>query len=262
MKLNLIIVLLISIGITSCEFFGGSSSSSGKQVKAADGSFVQTKNFGNDPSAPVEWKVTLKHDSAGNTIRHGLSTRYSRGGKVYETINYQNNKKEGIRKTYHSTGKVYKEQNYENGKLNGICKRYDRDGKISAEYNYKKGLPGIGLVEYTNLGKVRKQPSLYIKHVDEVRSANRYNLQMSLTGEGTERIKSVTFYEGDLIEGKYFHKNLNPAKQLSTKKGEFSYRIARGQMLIKTFNIVAVAKTVDGLTLILQKKTSVSVRGV
>ena len=153
-----------------------------------------------------------------------------------------NNKKHGKRYTYHSTGKVWKEQSYVEGKLDGICKRYDRNGKVSAEYMYKAGLPAVGLKEFTNLGKERVQPTLKIQKIDQVASAHKYKLKLSLTGENLKRIKSVEFYMGDLIEGKYFHKNLSPAKATSSKTGEFSFGVPKGHVINKTYNIIAVAK--------------------
>jgi len=65
-----------------------------------------------------------------------------------------------------------------------------------------------------------------------------------------------------LVEGKYFHKNLQPIPNTSPKKGELVFNIPKGATLNKTINIVAVAKTYTGLKLILQKTVKISVRGV
>ena len=262
---NLASLLLLSIVIatTSCQFFGGDNSKSQSgETKNADGTIIKTKHFNNDPNGPIEWKVSVKVKEDGSTIRHGLSTRYSKNGKVYEKINYVDNKKHGLRLTYHSTGKVWKEQSYVNGKLDGLCKRYDRDGNLAAEYSYKSGLPAVGLKEYTNLGKEREQPTLKVTKVNEIATANRYVLKLSLAGENLKRIKSVEYYMGDLIEGKYYHKNLTPAKPISGKKGELRFGVPKGHVLDKTINVIAVAKNYDGLSLILQKKVSISVRGI
>ncbi len=264
MKYILVLLLSVTLGLTSCDFFG--SSNSGKNSDAnevnADGIFYRKQHYYNDPSAPVEWKVSLKKNEDGETVRQGVSIRYSKSGKVYEEVNYENNLKQGTRLTYHGNGKVWKEQVYNNGKLDGICKRYDREGRITAEYPYKNGYPGIGLKEYTNLGVEREMPKLHIQKIDQVRTANKYKLKLSLTGENLNRIKSVKYYNGDLIEGKYFHKNMIEAKPTSAKTGELSFGVPNGYVLNKTFNVVAVAITTDGLKLILQDKVSISVRGV
>lgn len=262
--MKLVIVLLaVTLGLSSCEFFAPQ-----KEVKQQtstanpDGTFIQKIHFNNDPSSSVEWEVSLKKNEKGETVRHGISIRYSKSGKIYEKINYVNNKKEGKRFTYHSNGKTWKEQEYKNGALNGICKRYDRNGRIAAEYIYGGGLPGVGLKEYTNLGKERKQPELRIQKNDEIKSAGQYKVIVSLVGEGVDRVKSVEFYEGALIENTFFHKNLTICNSNSGKTGVFNYGVPKGSVLNKTFNIVAVATMTSGLKLILQKKVNVSVRGV
>lgn len=258
-----ILLLFVLITTTACQFLGSNGSKTKSNgVQNSDGTIIKKKHFNNDPYGPVEWKVSVKAEEDGSTIRHGLSTRYSKNGKVYEKINYADNKKHGKRLTYHSTGKVWKEQSYVEGKLDGLCKRYDRNGKLSAEYTYKAGLPAVGLKEFTNLGKERIQPTIKIEKLDQIASANKYKLKLSLTGENLKRIKSVDFYMGDLIEGKYFHNNLNPAKPNSSKTSEFSFEVPKGQVINKTYNFVAVAKIQDGLKLILQKKVKVSVRGI
>lgn len=227
-----------------------------------DSTIVKSKHFNDDPNSPVEWEVGMKKTPEGTYVRHGESVRYTKSGALAEKLYYNNNKKEGVRLTYHSTGKVYKEQPYVNGRLDGICKRYDRDGNITAEYPYKNGLAGVGLIEYTNLGKTRPVPTISIQKVDNIKANSTYSLKLSLTGDGAERIKSVEFYEGKLVEGKYYHKNLTPLKQLSSKKGELVINVPKGFQVNKELNIIAVAKTSSGLQLIVQKPASVNVRGV
>ncbi|GAF01992.1 MORN repeat variant [Saccharicrinis fermentans DSM 9555 = JCM 21142] len=259
---KLFALLVMVMVLSACDFFAPQQASTKKAATNPDGTYIQKKHFNNDPSSPVEWKVSLKKNEKGEVVRHGLSIRYSNAGKVYEKINYVNNKKEGKRYTYHSNGKVWKEQEYKNGRLDGTCKRYDRSGNITAEYFYKGGMVGTGLKEYTNLGKLRDQPTLRIQKVDEIRSINMYRIKASLVGEGADRVKSVEYYEGKLIEGKFFHKNLTICNVNKNKTGVFNYEVPKGAVLDKSFNIVAVATMTSGMKLILQRKVSVSVRGV
>ncbi len=261
-QLNVILVVL-AIAVSSCQFFGPQKQVVKTGTKNADGTFIKKRHFNDDPHSPVEWEVSMKFkEGSKSAIRHGISKRFSKTGKLLESITYANNKKEGMRLTYHSTGKVYKEQPYENGRLSGICKRYDRDGKLTAEYEYKNGLPGVGLKRYTNLDKQRPDPVINIQKVDNIRTSGTYNLVLSLTGEGVKTIKSVEFFEGQLIEDKFYHKNLSPARKLSSKKGEIRIKLPQGSAINKTLNIVAVCKTSDGLTLIMQKPVKVDARGV
>ncbi len=261
-QLHLIVATLIII-LNSCQFFAPQKEVVKTSNTNTDGTFIKKRHFNDDPHSPVEWEISMKFkDDSKTAIRHGVSKRFSKTGKLLEEINYAENKKEGIRLTYHSTEKVYKEQSYSNGRLNGICKRYDRDGKITAEYEYKNGLVGIGLKRYTNLGKQRPDPILNIEKIDQTHTNNSYVLSMSISGDGAKSIKSVEYFEGKLIEDKYFHKNLTPAKAISSKTGQLTFKLPKGSSLNKTFNIIAVCKTSDGLQLVMQKKVKVDVRSV
>jgi antitoxin component YwqK of YwqJK toxin-antitoxin module len=258
--------LILSFFIISLTVMVSCTSSGNKTpvTKTAknDSIKVLKKHFNNNPSSPVEWVIPMKMDKDGKYVRNGVAVRYLKSGKKAEEIPYVMGKKEGTRLTYHSTGKVYKEQHYVNNKLNGICKRYDRQGKLTAEYPYKNGLPGTGLKEYTNLGKLRPDPVISITRKDEIKTSGKYRLIVTLTGKGASRIKSVKFYNGNLLEGKYFHKNLMPARMLSSKKGEFVFELRSGSILNTGLNIVADARTNTGMRLILQKPVKISVRGI
>ncbi len=262
MKQLQLIVVILAMALTGCQFFGPQREVVKTGNENADGTFIKKKHFYDDKNAPVEWEVTMKfQDDSKSAIKHGLSKRFSKSGKLLEEIPYVNNKKEGTRITYHSTGKVYKEQPYKEGRLNGICKRYDREGRLSAEYEYKNGLPGIGMKRYTNLGKVRQNPVIRIDKKDDIRRSGSYIITITLSGEGAKSVKAVEFYEGQLIEGKFFHKNLSPAKMISAKKGEIRIKLPKGSSINKDLNIVAKCKTTDG-DVILQKKVHVDARGV
>ena len=261
-KIHLIVVIMV-IALGSCRFFSDQKETVKIDSTNADGTFIKKRHFNDDPHSPVEWEISMKFKEDGKSaIRHGVSKRFSKTGKLFEKINYVNNKKEGLRLTYHSTGKIYKEQPYVEGRLSGICKRYDRKGKLTAEYEYKNGLAGVGMKRYTNLGKQRPDPILNIHKIDNIRTSNSYTLSISISGDGAKTIRSVEYFDGKLIEDKYLHKNLAPAKSISSKKGEIRIKLPKGSALNKTFNIVAVCKTTDGLQLIMQKKVKVDIRGV
>jgi len=95
-----------------------------------------------------------------------------------------------------------------------------------------------------------------------IKSSGKYILELSIKGKGADRIKSVQFYQGKLIDDKYFHKNLMPVNKVSNKKGEIVFQLRSGAFINNTLNIVAVAKTYTGLKLILQKPVKVSVKGI
>ncbi len=259
---QIIIALLAIFTLTDCQFFTDKQETAKKETTSKDGTFIKKRHFYDDPGAPVQWEISMKYkEGSESAIRHGLAKRYSKSGKLLETINYADNKKDGMRIAYHSTGKIFKEQPYKNGRLHGICKRYDRQGKLTAEYEYKDGLPGVGLKRYTNLGKLRPNPAINIRKTDNIRVDGTYRLSISLSGEGIQRISGLEFFEGQLIEGKYFHKNLSPLRKVSATKAELSIKLPKGSHINKTLNIVAKCKTAEGL-LILQKPVTIDARGI
>ncbi|NPA37962.1 MAG: hypothetical protein GXO47_14060 [Chlorobi bacterium] len=258
------IIFLFAVALVvpgGCTFSGNTKTVSAK-VKKNDSIRIIKKHFNDNPSSPVEWVIPMKKNATGQIVKNGVAVRFLKSGRKVEEIPYVMGKKEGTRLKYHSTGKVYKEQPYKNDKLNGICKRYDRQGNLTAVYPYKNSMPGTGLKEYTNLGKLRPDPVISVTRKDEIKTNGKYKLILTLTGEGAKRIKSVKFYRGNLIEGKYFHENLMPARMISSKKGEIVFELSPGTVLNSTVNIIADARTYTGLHLILQKPVKISVRGI
>lgn len=250
----------LNIKLDWSEMMGSNKADKPKAKK--QGSFVKKIHYDDDVHQPVKWKVTMKYNEDGVAVRHGESFRYWESGTLASKSTYVDDKKEGPSFSYYRNGKVWKEQFYINDKISGLCKRFDRKGSLTAEYPYKAGFPGLGLKEFTNLGKQRKQPVIKVQRIDELRTAHRYTLKLSLTGENVKRYKNVTFYSGQLIEGLYFNKNMSELEILSEKEGQLVIDVPKGYVFDKTLSIVAVAKNKDGLKLILNKKVEVSVRGV
>ncbi|TLX76969.1 hypothetical protein E9993_04600 [Labilibacter sediminis] len=229
-------------------------------VREKNKPYIHKEYFNNDPQRGVYKQYSLMVNDEGKTIKHGETIRYTANGKVASRMYFVHNKREGKCLTYHSNGKIWKEQMYINGELSGLCKRYDKYGKLSAEYEYKQGMPGTGLKEYTNLQKLRKNPTLKTERTDLIRSLGKYKLKFSLEGKNARRYKEVKYYMGELIENKYFNHNMSHIKELDNKTAELELKVPKGYSINETFNVVAVAKNQDGLTLIIQKKVSVGVR--
>ena len=221
---------------------------------------VVTRHFNNNPKSRIEWKIPVVKNKDGKYIRNGTATRFTVTGKVAESITYEMDKKVGKRLSYYPNGKVYLEQTYKNGKLNGECKMFNRQGNVIAKYNYLNDMPGMGLVECTSSGKIKPDPVLSIKAQDDLKLTGKYILNFSLTGEGTDRVKSVKYYQGKLYKEKYLrYKSLMPATKNYNKKGEIVFDLPPNSEFNHTINIVAVAKTYSGLKLILQRPVSVHI---
>ncbi len=181
-----------------------------KEKVEQDSIVIIEKPFADNPSK-IEYKISVLK---GTTLRHGLQQRYYPHGSLYSEIPYVRNERNGIAYTYYKVFKgekpaVWKEQTYLKGKLNGICKRYYENGKIQSEYEYKDGMPAFGLKEYNESGGEIKQPELSVKSS----ATDRYYY---VTAQLSKRISNVTYYTGELVEGKYVPGNL---KKIQEREG-------------------------------------------
>lgn len=209
MKRNFFILLIVIIGISSCN-------TNQKQVnvdeeKAENDSIqIVLKPYENTKDL-VEYEIPILK---GTSIKHGIQKRYYRSGSLYSEIPYKNGKRVGTAYTYYLAAEgvkpvVWKEQNYTNNVLNGICKRYHENGTLQAEYEYKNGNPGTGLKEFSQSGKPINQPTLI---VSANRTASGYYISARLSND----LKNVDYFIGNLIEGKYLPNGL---KGLQVKNG-------------------------------------------
>lgn len=117
---------------------------------------------------------------------------------------YKEGKRHGLFQKFYTDGKLYYEVNYENGKMDGVKKSYYKDGTLMAEMPYKKGLLGTGSVEYTSKGIAIAPMDLKVWYKKNGSSVTVYAKVLN-KGKVTKRVE---FFNGYLIEGKYYHKNL------------------------------------------------------
>lgn len=117
---------------------------------------------------------------------------------------YKEGKRNGLYQKFYTDGKLYYDVNYENGKMDGVKKSYSKDGSLMAETPYKKGSLGTGTVEYTSSGV--KLPPMELK-VWYKKSGSSVTVYAKVLNKG-KLTKRAEFFNGPLIEGKYYHKNL------------------------------------------------------
>ncbi|MDX9882724.1 MAG: hypothetical protein RBS73_11725 [Prolixibacteraceae bacterium] len=178
-----------------------------KEKTREDSIMVIEKPFSDNP-AKIEYRIPVLK---GTNLRHGIQKRYYPHGSLYSEIPYIRNERNGVAYTYYKAYKgekpaVWKEQRYVNGKLNGICKRYYQDGKIQAEYEYKDGMPAVGLKEYSESGKLLKQPGLSVQSS----STERYYY---VTACLSKPVHEETYYIGELEEGRFMPPNLKKIQE-------------------------------------------------
>lgn len=219
---------------TSCFNKSAKQEATGKdEVNANDSTEILRAVFKTNKKK-IEYEVSVRK---GTKIKHGIQKRFYPHGSLYSKINYKDGKKSGMAYTYYqeysgAEPKVWKAQPYTDSKLNGICKRYHKNGKIQAEYEYYKGYPAIGLKEWKESGDPVKLPRLKI-------SKEVINHQTYLSVKMSNNAKSVKYYEGNLLDGKYVTKNIIP---LSTKNGVGEFTIPHTSTK-KSVTIIALIST-------------------
>ena len=167
-------------------------------------------------------------------------------------FNYKDNKKHGEYKWYYKNGKIYIEGNYSNGKKHGIFKTYRDNGKLKAEMPWNKGIPCVGLKEYFESGNLKPVPRLVIKHNNTIKLDNFYSLDVSLSDNS-----NASFYEGSIDKEGCFN-DYYPKINIRKNRGEKSFYVAPGQLIMRTLTIIAKIKTRDKNFHIIKKNINIS----
>jgi antitoxin component YwqK of YwqJK toxin-antitoxin module len=170
-----------------------------------------------------------------NGLRNGVAVNYYKEGGVHARIPYRNDVKEGEAVWYYPSGKPYRITPYHQNLIDGIQRFFYESGQIQAEVPWKKGQPGTGLKEYTESGRLIREPSVVVR---PERLNDAVILYISLSDES----RNVTFYQGELTEGRYLNRNL---RQLKTTGGKsiIQFRPSDPETTPKEFHIVAIKET-------------------
>lgn len=170
-----------------------------------------------------------------NGLRNGIAVDYYREGGVHARIPYRNDLKEGDAVWYYPSGKPYRITPYRKDVIDGIQRFYYKSGQLQAEVPWKNGQRGAGLKEFTESGRLINEPSIIVK---PERLSDILILHLSLS-DGSRK---VTFYQGQLTEGKYLNHNL---RQLKTVDGKSTIQVllSETEAPIAEFHIVAIKET-------------------
>jgi antitoxin component YwqK of YwqJK toxin-antitoxin module len=191
-----------------------------------------------------------------NNQKEGMATNYyAETGKISSTLEYKAGIKQGDERYYYENGQVYRISPYVNGLIEGIQKLYYENGKPLAEVPYKGGFAGTGAKEYMPDGSlVTDYPEITIRKENHMKDANKILLIIYLSN----RDSRVKFYSGDLLDGKFLHKDI---LQLATQEGmtQIDFNIAPGSTIRKTIHLVASYKSPRRSPIILTKSYSFQV---
>lgn len=204
-------------------------------------------------------------ENSNSTVKNGVKNFYHKNGKIKSIVTYKDNKKVGVSHTFYKTGekqydipylegkkhgkviwyyqsgKVYRETEYKLGKKDGFQKKYWESGKLKSEAFYKENMLSIGLKEISNTNKVKSEPKIIVDKIDNVATTGEYVLRFKLSNGK----KKVSFYFGELVEGKYFPVDGRGLYELQTKNGiaEYKFKIEKGTQLIKDIQLIAIEST-------------------
>jgi antitoxin component YwqK of YwqJK toxin-antitoxin module len=201
-----------------------------------------TKNY--DDRGRLVSTAELKDD-----VYNGWMTNYNpNNNKVTAKAMFVNDKQNGPVTLYYTSGQLYRESFYKNGLVDSLVKTYWPSGKLKAELYFKMGNPAIGLKEYDKQGNLIKEPSIVILEDNQLDLRDIINLKIYLS----DRNKEVDFYEGELVDGKYFNPEYG---RLAATDGVViqQYYVKRRSTLNEKINIMAKCKTELGNTLVLFK---------
>jgi hypothetical protein len=174
-----------------------------------------------------------------DSIPHGSSKQYFKNGKLFEESEYVNGILHGISKKYYEDGTLSSEIPYDSGRVNGIQKKYRKDGTLAFEAPYYYGKPCVGLKEYYLSGDpVVDYPKIVITGKDEILKNDRYTLLISLSNKG----KSVEYFRGNLVDGKYVDENSESIISVQGI-GQINYFLPPGAFVMEKINLIAKIKT-------------------
>lgn len=252
-----ILSLLLVLGLSSCVFTGKKTEEK-KEIKETEKDievkYVQKKEGEKRykyPSGKLKSIVNFKNGKkVGNS-----ETFYESGEKQYD-IPYVDGKKHGKVIWYYKSGKVYRETDYVKGKRTGWIRKYWEDGGLKSEMEVKNSYYSTRLREINQKGKEKKKPYITVQKIDKIQEKGEFILRFKLNNGR----KSVKFYIGSLIEGKYFPPNGKGYMELPTKRGvaDVILNLSVGHEINKEISVIAVEKTAYQNKRILIKKVPVS----
>jgi antitoxin component YwqK of YwqJK toxin-antitoxin module len=204
-KFSAVILVLLLMIMGACNNSQKSNESKGDDSENDSILFQKTYHSGGGL-----WKVNrakkvivdgkVKYVIDGENLVYYKTPQNALSSKAF----YKDGKRSGLYQKFYTDGKLYFDVNYENGKMDGIKRSYMEDGSLRAETPYKKGSLGTGTVEYTSSGV--KLPPMEMK-VWYKRNGSSVTVYAKVLNKG-KLTKRVEFFNGPLIEGKYYHKNL------------------------------------------------------
>jgi hypothetical protein len=189
-------ILTLIITLSGCS--GNTSSKKDVKREAETASVTDTGYTGISQYKSGQYLV--KEITFKNGVRHGLMKSFYQGGQVYQTFWYENGLREDSVKWFYPEGQLFRSTPYKHDTIDGIQKQFYRSGKVKARIGYIKGMRILLFEEYTQDGKlVGGYPEITVNVNDEYKTTGIYRITVGLS----DISKKVTFYRGELSEGRF-----------------------------------------------------------
>lgn len=256
---NLTCLLLLLFVFNSCDFIKDKTTKT-QEKSTGENTDASKPKIKNGPkkyyfaTGELKSNVTYKDNK-----KVGMSETFYKSGEKQYDIPYVDGMKHGIVKWYYKDGKVYRETDYKKGKKSGYQRKYWENGKLKSEAFYKDNLASVGLIEISKTKKKKTAPSIEVQKINLLNTKQEYVLKFKLSNGR----KKVMFYQGKLVEGKFFPENGGKGiVELKTVAGvgELRIPVPKGFNVDKVLSFVAVESTAYQNKRIISKKVKVSVR--
>lgn len=242
---------MMFVAVSAPFLFSCNSSNSGNSSSVDSvNNVLKTKYSNGAPRAEIPYK---------NGKRNGKAIEFYLTGKVFQETDYINGMKHGFARKYYEDAVLLQETPYDSNRVHGIQKKYRKDSMLASEAPYFHGAECVGLKEYFLNGTLKEEyPTIVIHPEDYLYSQEEYRLVFTMS----EKLKDVTYYEGDLTDDKYIGENTKEISFSEDQPGQaqLSFFVRPGESLKKTVNIIARFKTVQGNYYITQRKYNLSIR--
>jgi len=216
-----LLALIFLISLSACD---NSSSSSEKQQKGPKNGLVHTYNADGSISASINCK---------DDIRHGLASDFYTDGKLRAKIDYVNGVKEGKAKWYHRNGNLFRITDYVADQRHGFQKKYYDDGTLMSEAEFYEDFAALGLKEYSQSGNERKAKTTFVLGESTRISDGSTVVEVRLSN----KVKEITFYQGELIDSKFLHSGLDEVNK-TANMGYLTFPAG-----VKQLSVIAMYKT-------------------
>lgn len=270
-KFNGLIISALFVGLlfSHCQSWKGSDKSGSNNAK--DSVQIIREYY---PNKKLKAEISVK-----DTVRHGLSKTYSKGGLLVSEVMYKNGKRDGKSvnyypeggihtiifykddekigesKWFYPSGKVFRVTSYKDGKPDGIQKMYFESGALQAEIPLSNGKICPGLKEYKEDGGLRKAPELVLEPLDWVAMNSQYILKMHLSNNN----RNVKYFRGD-GNTKGCITGFEPTIPARDGNGTLEFVVLRGQTKMEKLDIIAVETTSYGNQRVIHKAFNLAVK--